>query len=209
MPKLGKINKPEIAKYKDKKKIYFVKNLYLPLNATEEYKAIFFRYWDEVKEHLAKLEAAGKVSKIFCESIYMSGKESMKVINAMNTRLEKIINDKIDAGGIMVPLEDKEIFGAYVDWNNCLMLVRTPGVYEKIHTLFKEAVEERFKHIRSVLQKNIKYAEAALLIMRDGDQEHLELPDDIEFFYITPPAYEDLRQFISDSTSGKEYWRTS
>jgi hypothetical protein len=208
MPKLGKINKPEIAKYKDKKKIYFIKNLYLPQNATEEYKAIFFRYWDEVKEHLAKLEAAGKVSKIFCESIYMSGKESMKVINAMNTRLEKIIKDKIEAGAKMIPLEDKEIFGAYVDWNNCLMLVRTPGVYEKIHDFFKETIDNRFKHIRSVLQENIKDAEAGLLIMRDGDREHLELPDDIEFFHITPPAYDDLRQFISDSTSGKEYWRS-
>ncbi|MEN8263982.1 MAG: hypothetical protein ABFR82_10995 [Nitrospirota bacterium] len=208
MPKLGKVNKPEISKYKDKKKIYFVKNLYLPQNATKEYKAIFFRYWDEVKEHLAKLEAAGKVSKIFCESIYMSGEESMKVINSMNTRLEKIIKDKIDAGGEMIPLEDKEIFGAYVDWNNCLMLVRTPGVYEKIHDFFKETIENRFKHIRSVLKENIKDAEAGLLIMRDGDQELLKLPDDIEFFYITPPAYEDLRQFISDSTSGKEYWRS-
>lgn len=208
MTEVGRINKPEVAHFKNKKKIYFVRNLYLPKNATDEYKDIFDRYWDQVEEHLGKLEAAGKVAKIYCESIYMTGEKTMEVLKSMNAHLEKIVKKKIDAGAEFLPLEDKELFGAYVDWNNCLMIVRTESVHVTVHKHLKEAFEKRFKHIQSILKESIADSEAALLIMRDGDHKFLELPHDIEFFNITPPAYDDLIQFISDSHSGKEYWRT-
>jgi hypothetical protein len=208
MAEIGMIVKPDASKYKNKKKIYFVRNLYLPQNSTDKYREIYYRYWSEVQEHLDKLEVAGKISKIFCESIYMTGEESIKVLSAMNVRLEQIVKKKIDAGGEFLPLEDKEIFGAYVDWNNCLMLVRTPGVYETVYKYFKKAVSERFKYINSVLRKNIAKGGAGLVIMREEDREFLELPDDFELFLVTPPAYDDLLHFISDSDSGKEFWRS-
>jgi hypothetical protein len=207
MTELGKIDKLDVASLKNKKMIYFVRNLYLPQNATEGYKSIFNRYWDQVEEHLSKLETAGKISKIFCESIYMSGEDSMKVLKAMNERLEQLVKKKIKTGGEFLPLESKEIFGAYIDWNNCLMLVRTSSVYERIDKFLKEAITERFKHIKSVLKENIKENEAGLLIMRDKDIESLDLPDDIKIFFVTPPSYDDLLQFIRDRDSGKEYWR--
>ncbi len=207
MTELGKIGKPEVANYKNKKKIYFVRNLYLPKNATDKYKSIYYRYWDEVEEHLAKLEVAGKISKIFCESIYMTGEESMMVLSSMNVRLEQIVKQKIDAGGKFLPLESKEIFGIYIDWYNCLAVVRIPKVYETIHKFLDETIKERFEHIKSVLKENIADGEAALLVMRDEDRGFLEVPDDIELFFATPPAYDDLLQFIRDRDSGKEAWR--
>ncbi|HDY87018.1 MAG TPA: hypothetical protein ENH82_02755 [bacterium] len=204
----GKTVKSDAAKYKNKKKLYFVRNLYLPQNSTDKYREIFYRYWSEVQEHLDKLEAAGRISKIFCESIYMTGEESMKVLSTMNVRLEQIVKKMTDAGGEFLPLEGREIFGSYVDWNNCLMLVRTPEVYETVYKHFKETVSERFKYINSVLRKNIAKGEAGLLIMREEDREFLELPDDFELFLVTPPAYDELLQFISDRDSGKEFWRS-
>jgi hypothetical protein len=208
MTEIGKIGKPEVGYYKDKKKIYFVRNLYLPQNATDKYKSIFYRYWNEVEEHLAKLEVAGKISKIFCESIYMGSEEALKVLSAMNMRLEQIVKEKIAAGAEFLPLESKEIFGIYIDWYNCLAVVRTQRVHETIHKFLDETIKERFEHVRSVLQENIKDAEAALLIMREEDRKFLVLPDDMEIFFVTPPAYDDLFQFIRDSKSEKEFWRS-
>lgn len=207
MTEIGKIDKPDAEKYKNKKKIYFVRNLYLPKNATDKYRDIFNRYWDEVEEHLVKLEIAGKISKIFCESIYMTGEESMRVLKAINERLEGIVKKKIEDGAEFLPLEDKEIFRVYLDWYNCLALVRSPMVHETIHKFLDETISDRFNHIKSVLLENIVDVEAGLLIMRDEDREFLEIPDDIEFFFVTPPAYDDLMQFIRDSSSGKEFWR--
>lgn len=208
MTEIGKIDKPDAAEYKNKKKVYFVRNLYLPKNATDKYKDIFNRYWDEVDEHLVKLEIAGKVSKIFCESIYMTGDESMKVLKAINARLELIVKKKIEDGAEFLPLEDKEIFRIYLDWYNCLAVVRSPKVHETIHTLLDETIRDRFNHIKSVLEENIADGEAGLLIMRDEDREFLQMPDDIELFFVTPPAYDDLLQFIRDSAGEKEYWRS-
>lgn len=207
MDTIGDVGRPDIREYANRKKVYFVRNLHLPKNAAERYKNIFNQYWDEVDEHLAKVEAAGKVSKIFCESIYMTGEESMKVIHAMNIRLEQIIRKKIEAGGKLLPLEDKEIFGAYIDWSHCLSHVRTHRVHETIHRLLKETVKERFDHIRAVFQENLADGEAALLIMREEDRELLNLPEDIELFYITPPAYDDLLKFFRDSKAETEFWR--
>jgi L-rhamnose mutarotase len=209
MSQIGKvIDKPDVSKYKGRKKIYFVRNLYLPKNATDEYKLIHNRYWSEVEEHLGKLEAAGKISKIFCESIYLTGKEAMKVIASMNARLEKIVNKKIKDGAELLPLESREIFEVYIDWYNCLMHVRTSEVYEKIQELLDAEIKKRFQHIKSVLQEHIADAEAGLLIMREEDREHLELPDDIVPFFVTPPAYDDLLAFLRERDSGKEYWRS-
>jgi hypothetical protein len=207
MTEIGKINKPEADTYKNRKKIYFVRNLYLPKSATDKYKSIFNRYWKEVEEHLSKIEAAGKVSKIFCESLYMSGKEARRVLKSMNAALEKIIQKKIEEGAELAPLEDKDIFGSYVDWNNCMMVIRTQKVYDSIQEHLKSVVKDRFKYIKSVLEKNIGEAEAAMLIMRGEDRELLELPDDIELFLISPPAYDDLQQFLRDRDEGREYWR--
>jgi len=208
MAEIGKITKPEVKQYENRKKIYFIKNIYLPQNATDTYKSIFKRYWKEVEEHLGKLEAAGKVSKIFCESIYMTGEKSMQVLHNMNARLGEIVKKKIDEGALFLPLEDKDIFGAYIDWNNCLMIVQTSAVYETVHELFKEAVMNRLKHITKVLEENIADTEAVLLIMREEDRKALEFPDDMEVFPIAPPALDDLEQYIRDAQSGKEYWRS-
>ncbi len=208
MTEPGKTDKPDSEKYKNKKKIYFVRNLYLPENATDEYKKIFYRYWNEVEEHLAQIEITEKISKIFCESIYMTGEESMKVLSTMNMRLEQIVEKKIEAGGKFLPLESQEIFETYLDWYKSLAHVRTPRVYETIHKFLDETIKARFKHIKSVLNKNISDGEAALLIMRDEDREFLDVPDDIELVFVTPPAHDDLLQYIQDSKSGKEFWRT-
>ncbi|MEW6601094.1 MAG: hypothetical protein AB1499_08995 [Nitrospirota bacterium] len=207
MTEIARIGKPDVAYYKDKRKIYFVRNLYLPQNATDKYKGFFFRYWTEVGEHLAKLEAAGKISKIFCESIYMTGEEAMKVLSTMNVRLENIVKEKTDAGAELLPLESREIFGTYIDWYNCLSVIRTQKVHETIHKFLDDTIRERFEHIKSVLNEHIGDKEAALLVMRDEDREHLMLPDDIELFFVTPPAYDDLQQFIRNGKNGKEFWR--
>ncbi|MBI5740707.1 MAG: hypothetical protein HZA16_08290 [Nitrospirae bacterium] len=209
MTEIGKIERPDVAGYRNKKKIYFVRNLYLPKNATEKFREIFYRYWHEAEEHLMKLEAAGKVSKIFCESIYMSGEESLKVLGAMNTHLEQIVKKRTDAGAAFLPLEDEEIFGAYIDWSNCLMIARTPKVHETIHGFLDDTIRARFEHIRSVLREKIGEGETGLLIMREEDRQLLEPHDDMEFFFITPPAYDDLLKYIRDRNHiGKEFWRT-
>lgn len=209
MTELGKIDRPEAADFRNKKKIYFVRNLYLPSSASEKYRDIFKRYWSEVEEHLSKLEATGKISKIFCESIYMSGEESLKVLNAMNARLEQIVKKRINAGASFPPLEDEEIFGAYIDWSNCLIIVRTTAVHKTVHKFLKDAAEKRFEHLNSVLRENIGDGETGLLIMRDEDRTFLKLPDDIELFLVSPPAYDDLLKFVRDSSDiGKEYWRS-
>jgi hypothetical protein len=208
MEPIGSIAKPEAELYKDRKKIYFVRNLYVPHNAADRYREIVSRYWSEVDEHLGRLEAAGKITKMYCESVYMSGEDAMKVLHTMNPLLEKIVEKKIADGAELLPLEDKDIFGAYIDWNNCLIVVRTETVYTVVHDHCKEAVTRRYDYINTVLREGIQDGEAALLVMREEDRDALTLPDDVVVFLVSPPAFDDLQQYIRDRDSEQEFWRT-
>jgi hypothetical protein len=203
-----KIEKPGLERFLQKRKLYFVRNLYLPDNPTDRYKELFNEYWMQVRDHASKLEPAGRVRRVFCESIYMTGEDAMKVLSAMNIHLEQLVQKKIREGAQFLPLEDREIFGAYIDWNNCLRIVRTQAVQEAVRKSLEEAGKARFEHIRSVLDQYVQEGESALLFMRDEDRKALLLPEDMELFLITPPAYDDLLKYVRDRDSGKEYWRT-
>ncbi|MBC8414094.1 MAG: hypothetical protein ISR96_05715 [Nitrospira sp.] len=191
-----------------KKTIYFVRNLYLPQNATDKYKELFYHYWDEVEQHISELEKKHKVARIFCESIYMPWEDAMKVLSSMNPKLQQLMQKRIDSGAIFQPLEDQEIFGTYVDWNNCMMLVRTASVYEKIFEFFNEAVKKRAKQIKTLLQAEIKDGEAALIVMRESDLDEIKLGSEFQMVQISTPAYDALLKFIEESRDEKEFWRS-
>jgi hypothetical protein len=161
----------------------------------------------QVREHVAGLDSVARVMRIFCESIYMTGDDALKVLSAMNIHLEQLVQKKIREGAQFLPLEDREIFGTYIDWNNCLRIVRTETVHKTVSRQLKEAARARFEHIRSILDRYVQDGEAALLFMREEDRKHLLIPENMELFLITPPAYDDLLTYIRDRESGKEYWR--
>jgi len=124
MVKLGQIQKPNADDYIGKKKLYCVANIFAVGEADDEYKKLVRKYWDEVAQQIEKIEAAGKVNKIFCELISESDAEELKFITLITDRLAEIITRKKEDGGKLIPLEDKEILGPYTDWGNCLSILR-------------------------------------------------------------------------------------
>jgi hypothetical protein len=196
MTEIGKIEKPEVESFSGQKKLYFVRNIYLTEKVPDEYRQLFHRYWDEVTDQLEKVEAAGKVSKIFCETIASSDEESLKTLERMNDRAVQFIRTRIEHGAELVPLEKDEIFGPFLDWSNCLMVVRTYEVFGKVLEFYNELLEKRSQHIIDVFQKSLSAGEAGLLIMRDEDRVKLQFPKDIELFLVTPPSYDDILKWL-------------
>ena len=57
MPELGKIQKPHIDRYANKKRLIFVPIFIIPTSLYENDKDnLFQKYWDEVSEAISKLE---------------------------------------------------------------------------------------------------------------------------------------------------------
>ncbi len=192
MVELGQIDKPNVEDFIGKKKLYCVANIYTIEDAPDDFKELVNRYWDEVVQQIEKIETAGKVKKIFCEIIYEEGDKAFEILATMNERLPQIIKKKLDEGGTIIPLENKEILGPYTDWGNCLRVVFTREVFNKVLEFYTEFAEKRLQNIMNLVESNLSAAEAGLLIMKDEDRVKLQFPKDIEVFLVVPPTYNDI-----------------
>jgi hypothetical protein len=201
MVELGEIVKPKVESFSGKRKLYCVPNVYSLKDAGDEYKEyneLVNKFWDEVAQHIERVEAAGKIKKIFCEGIYTQGEEALSELAKINERAHIIVKKKVESGAVLLPVESKEIFDTYVDWRNCLAVVRTREVSSKVFEFYKDAYNKRLQHIQNVIESNIAEQEAGMLIMVDEDRVKLQLADDIELFLVTPPSYDNLLRWFRD-----------
>ena len=203
MAELGQIEKPRTESFTGKRKLYCVSNIYPVYDPPDDFKELFDRYWNEVDQQIEKLEAAGKVKKIFCEMVYTQKEEIMEILGRFNERVQQIVKKKVEEGGTLLPLEDKEIFGPYIDWGNCLRVVSTQEVFTKILDYYTELATKRLQHILSTIDKNLGQEEAGLLILKDEDRAHLQFPGDIEVFLVTPPSYDDIMRWFREKWKEK------
>jgi hypothetical protein len=204
MVELGRIAKPSLDNFAGKRKIYTVRSVYLPENPHEEYKNLFQKYWDEVSVQIEKIEAAGKIRKIFCEHIVSAEEDALDAFARVNERAAHLIRKKMVEGVTLLPLETEEIYGPLLDWRNCLQVVRTRKVFEQVLDFYTELLNSRFQYISDVIEKNLAEEEAGLLILREEDRLRLWFPDDIEVFFVTPPSYDDILQWIRGEVKTRE-----
>lgn len=198
MVELGRIERPSAEYFTGRRKLYCVANIYPIDDAPDDYKDLLNKYWDEVAQHLEKLELAGKIKKIFCEMIYLEGDDAIDALTKLNEKASNTIKRKIEEGGTLLPLERRDIFGPYIDWANCLKVVLTREVFSKVYEFFSEISEKRLKHIMETIDSNLKENEAGLLIMKDEDRAKLQFPKDIDVFLVTPPSYDNIIRWFRD-----------
>jgi hypothetical protein len=201
MVELSRIEKPKVKSYMGKKKLYCVQNVYLLEDAPDEYKKLYHTYWNEVVQQIEKIEVAGKITKVFCENVYVTGEEALSTLGRMNERAAQLIKKKLREGGTLLPLENKEIFGPFLDWGNCLMVVKTKEVFDKVQEFYTESLNKRLQHILNVIENNLMEGEAGLLILREEDRVKLQFPSDIEVFLVTPPSYDNLLKWLREQLS--------
>jgi hypothetical protein len=146
MVELGQIERPGAGEFTGKRKLYCVANIYPVKDAPDEYNALVNTYWDEVMQQIEKLEAAGKVKKIFCEIVSGEGEAALDLLAKMNERVAGIIKQKMAEGGTLVPVEKEEILGPYSDWGNCLRVVFTHEVFSRVLEFFTHLSGKRIEH---------------------------------------------------------------
>jgi hypothetical protein len=200
MPKIGTIEKPTLESYKIGRQLYCIPLLSIFEGAPQEYQKMFDQYWIQVKEHLAGLEKAGKVSRIYYETISSSGQEALKAINQLNVKSYELIKEIIDQGAVLEALEDEESFAEYLDWGICLSVIRNKKVADKIINFYSEAEKEREQYIVTNIDKTLRENESAILLMKDENRIKIQskLPSNIHIFLIHPPALNDIKNWIRD-----------
>lgn len=198
MVELGQIDKPATDSFAGKRKLYCVPNVYTIKDAPDDYKALVDRFWEEVIRQTVRLEVAGKIKKIFCETISKQGEEAYDTLTKLNERALDLVKKKVEDGAVLFPLESEEIFGPFLDWATCLNVVRTSEVFTKVFGFYTELLDKRLQHAVNIIDSNLLEGEAGLLIMKDEDRIRLQLPGDIEIFLVTPPSYDDILKWFRE-----------
>lgn len=199
MAEIGKIEKPEAEGFKDKRKLYCVPHIFTHSDAPDEYQVLAKNFWASADEHIVNLEKAGKARKIFCDGILGEGDKALEVLENLNGLAHGIVKKRVAEGAALLSIEDEEIYGPFSDWRNCLHVVRTKTVFDKILESYNELSAKRHDRIMEVIDSNLEAGEAGILIMADEERARLQFPNDIEVFLVTPPAYDDILRWIRES----------
>lgn len=199
MSELGKLEKPATDSYMFKKKLYCVPNVIPFADLSDEYTVLLNKYWEDIFKQLDKLDIVWKIQKVFCENIYVEGEEALNVLAKTNKKAFDLIYKKIEGGASFLPIENKEILGSFIDWRNCLSVVRTEEVFRQVYNFYLEALNKRLQHIQNIIENNLQAEEASLLIMEDEIRAKLQFPADIEVFLVRPPSYDDIIRWFRDN----------
>lgn len=195
---LGKIEKPEASSFKDKKKLYLVSLLLSWQDAPQEYAEMHDRYWHQVAEHLASLEARmGKISHLYHESITQPDAEGMKTLARLSPPSFKIFSEKRDCGATFETVENEETLMECMDWERMLMAgFISQKVADAVSNSYTTANRNRYQHITDQISKTLKEGESAVLFIR---QDNLcQFPEDVEVFSVAPPSLDEIQRWLRE-----------
>jgi hypothetical protein len=205
---LGKIERPEAGSFKQGRKLYYVPLIFMPPEAApgsvegsgETFQKLFDRYWDEVAAHLKSLQ--GKLAlakKIYHELIAEEGEDALKLVERMNAGSFHIVKNAAENGGIVVAVEDAELLEEFMDWGRCLSIgLHSQKVFNLAYESYVKAQEKRNEYISKKVDSTLAENEAGIFIMREG--HHVQFPTDIQVFYVSPPALDEIRRMERDLT---------
>ena len=196
--KLGKIGKPRAEEFEKGRKLYFVPLIYYGVESPEEYIEKFNRYWEQVENQVAELEAKlGKVNKVYHEYIPMGGEDGSKAIKELNDKSHQITKASLDKGAQLKAVEDGDLLTEFMDWNRCLVMgLQNQKVLTKVYASYTEASQNRNIHIAGQIDETLKEDEIGIIFMREGHQ--VQFPQDIQVFYIAPPVLDEIKRWARD-----------
>jgi len=201
---LGKIEKPPAKEFKRGRKLYFVPLVYCGGEFPAEYLEKYNKYWNQVENQMSDLELKlGKVDKIYHELILAGGEDGLKVIQDLNDKSYRTIKNRLDKGAQLEATEDSELLTEFMDWSRCLAVgLQNQKVVAHIFDLYMEASKKRNEYIAGQIDETLKADEIGLLFMREGHR--LQFPPDIQVFYVTPPALDEINRWLRDRDSSSQ-----
>jgi len=196
--KLGKIEKPSAEEFKEGRRLYFIPLVYSSQKPEPEYLERYNKYWNQVENQMAELELKlGQVNKIYHELIPVGGDDGIKVIEELNNKSYQIIKNRLDKRATLEATEDGQLLTEFMDWSRCLAIgLQNQKVLTKVYDLYLEASKNRNEHIAKQIDNTLKANEIGILFTREGHQ--IQFPPDIQIFYVTPPALDELKRWFRD-----------
>ncbi len=207
MTNLGKISKPKVASY-TKDSCLLVVNIIGNVPITDKDKKSKFeakvtQYWNQVTSQIKGMSnKLGRISKIFYEYIGKDKEDGLNQVKRLDKNIYKIVKELTDDGAIIRGIEDESLLNELRDWQRCIMTgLSSFVVQEKVFEQLRQAAEKRDSFIEERLKDEMKECETGLIFVSNSKQ--FSFPDEIETFFIEPPALDDISGMIKDFYDNK------
>jgi hypothetical protein len=193
---LGRIEKPPVASFGQERKLFVVPLLYHGDDAPVEYLEKYQIYWQEVGDHVARLEESlGRVQRVYHESLASGGEEGLAVLEKLNAGSCGIAREKCLNGALLEATEDRELAEESMDWERCLLLgFMSQKVARAVGDFYVEASGRRYEHIARRIDETLGAAERAILFIGEGHR--VQFPGDIQVFSVSPPALDQIHRWL-------------
>jgi len=193
---LGKIEKPLVKEFEKGRKLFFVPLMYGGKELPSDYLKIFNKYWEQVENQISDLELKlGQVNRIYHELISSKGEEGIKVLKKLNDKSYQIAESRIKREAQLEAMEDAEILAEFMDWSRCLRIgLQNQKVMEIVYEAYNESSKNRNEFISKCLDETLETEEIGILFMGEGHK--VTFPSDIEIFYISPPALDEIERWF-------------
>ncbi|MFC2122162.1 hypothetical protein ACFLRP_00560 [Bacteroidota bacterium] len=201
---LGRIEKPEARQFESKRNLYLVPLIFSADDAPADYAEKFARYWEQVGQHIAKMEPKiSPVCHVYHESIALAGEEGLKLLEKLSPASHQIAQDKCQSGAIFEATEAKELADEAMDWERFLLMgCFSRKVADKVSEFYLESLKKRYEHIANVIDETLKPGEVGVLVIREGHM--IQFPPDVEVFSVAPPALDDIHRWLRDQQTKKK-----
>lgn len=194
---LGRIERPSLEAYRGKRKLLLVPVLALPPEDAEDGIFIVGKYWEQVQTQVTSLEmGVGWVKHVYHETLPEGGDEGLKMLEASGEQGSfALAQTRCQAGAVLEAAEDAETLMETMDLQRCLMLpFASPRVAAQLQQWMADAVRRRNEHFIQRIDETLGEDEVGLLMV--GERHQLQFPQDIEVFYVAPPALDEYRRWV-------------
>jgi hypothetical protein len=195
---IAQIPKPDAEGFKDKRKLFLVPIILTSPDMPSDGQALVERYWSEVRDQVANLEGSlGEVRHVYHEAVYDEGDEGTRMLEALNPKGYSFIQAMCQSSARLEATDDRALLEEATDWQRCLAmgLVSEKALSTAVEG-YQRATSGRFEHIGKRIGETLKENEAGALFIREDHR--VQFPDDIQVFYVAPPALDALKRWIND-----------
>jgi hypothetical protein len=220
MAKLGKIEKPDVATFSAKRKLYLVPTLPFE-DMASQYDIDMVkveRFWGEVREKINYfISTYGKISTIYMEGINEDEKAGLEYFEktGKDNNHYKLIKNLLESGAVVKGIEKsgqmeraKLLFEEYSKSLIPEVLEIHKGFYGKdinfdrwreyLVKKIQETQDEMGKSATRILEESPADSSGVLLIT---DGRPIEFPDGIDIFQIRPPAFDEIERYIREKVN--------
>ena len=194
---LGRIERPSLESYRGKRKLLLVPLLAMPPEDAEDGVAIVGRYWEQVQTQVTSLELGiGWVRHVYHETLPVGGEDGLQMLEASGEMgSHTLARTKCAAGAVLEEGEDAETLLETMDLQRCLMMpFASQKVAGQLQQWLGDAVRRRNEHFIQRIDETLGQDEVGLLLVNERHQ--LQFPQDIEVFYVAPPALDEYRRWV-------------